>query len=56
MQVGGIAGKMKLIGFVLDGDGNPKASKEEAIKYWKFINKEHKEFLKNKYSLDLEIK
>jgi hypothetical protein len=54
--IGSQKGKLKVYGHILDADGNPKASKEAAIKLWHTFNKEQQEYLKEKYSLDLEIK
>jgi hypothetical protein len=38
-----------------DSDGNPKLSREATIKFWKMLGKQDRRYLKNKYSLDLEV-
>ena len=43
------------IAMARDVNGFPKLNKEAAIKFWPMLDIDDKEFLKEKYSLDLEI-
>ena len=38
-----------------DADGFPKLSEKEAVLYWPMLNGEDRKYLKEKFSLDLEI-
>ena len=56
MRVGAQQSNIKGFSVARDADGNPKLRKEQAVKFWSRLNIEDKEYLNNKYSLDLEIK
>ena len=56
MQVAGQQSKIKGASISRDADGNPKIGKEAAVKAWPKLNIKDKEYLKNKFSLNLEIK
>ena len=56
MQVGAQQSNIRGFSVGRDAEGKPKLGKEEAVKFWSRLNIEDKDYLKKKFSLDLEIK
>lgn len=55
MKVTGQKAKIEGVAMSRTADGFPKLSEEAAVKFWPLLNREDREFLKEKYSLNLEI-
>jgi len=55
MQVGSQKSNIKGIAVARDVDGFPKLGKDAAVKFWPMLNAKDREYLKEKYSLNLEI-
>lgn len=55
MKVSAQLGSVKGLSISRDAKGFPKLGKEAAIKYWPMLNSSDRAFLKQKYSLNLEV-
>ena len=55
MHVTATKGRVEGVAMSRTADGFPKLNESAAIKFWPMLSKEDKEFLKEKYSLNLEI-
>ena len=55
MHVTAAKGKAGGVAMSRTVEGFPKLSEKAAVKFWPMLSKEDKEFLKEKYSLNLEI-